>query len=108
MSKAEMAPWETDKQHVIYRIDQLDQRFEKFEGRFDQLSSTISKQNDQISALRELNSKAIDDLRVDILKIAMNFKSFKGEFNLKTSAWAFLGTATAILAGVLTKLLNVW
>lgn len=80
--------WKSEKQHVMRRMDRFDQRFDK-------IDEIISKQGEQIDALR-----------VEVLKIASGMTAFKGEFRYKTGAWAFLGTAIALIAGVIIYMIK--
>jgi chromosome segregation ATPase len=84
----EMAQWESEKEYVIGRID-------RFEDRFDKIDSIITKQGEQI-----------EDIKVEVLRLAFNMNSFKNEFKLKTSAWAFLGTAIALAIAVIVYLVK--
>lgn len=121
MAKRDMAPWETDKELVVHRIDELDRKFDKLEARFDALNNTvdthvgklytvINDQRDQIHCLRTDQSKQIDSLKLEIIKLVTENKVdiglFKKEFRIKTSAWAFLGTAIALAIGVIGYLIK--
>jgi chromosome segregation ATPase len=83
-----MAAWESEKEHVVRRMD-------RFDSRFDKIDQIIEKQGEQIDALR-----------VEILKIASNMGSFRSEFRIKTSAWAFLGTAIALAMAIIGYLVK--
>lgn len=88
MGKHEMAQWEAEKEHVLKRMD-------RFDARFDKIDAIITKQGEQVDALR-----------VDVLKIASNMGSFKTEFRMKTSVWAFLGTAIALATAAIIYLVK--
>jgi hypothetical protein len=109
-----MAEWENDKEHVIYRIDQLDQKFDKLEADFnahnEKLCGMINGQNEQIHSLRSETSRQINSLKLEVLNIVSENKIdiglFKKEFQIKTSAWAFLGTAIAIAITIIGILIR--
>lgn len=83
-----MTGWKEAEKYVVGRMD-------RFDARFDKIDAIIQRQGEQIDALR-----------VDVLKIASSMNSFKNEFQLKTSAWAFLGTAIALAIAVIGYLVK--
>lgn len=76
-----MNEWRQEKEHIMRRLDRFDE--------------SIKKQGEQI-----------DHLIIEVTKLAFEFISFKKEFKIKTSAWAFLGTGTAILIGIICYLIK--
>lgn len=88
MGRNEMGDWPDERPYVLKRMDNVDKRFDKMDERFDKMSDQI------------------DSLKVEIIKLASNMGSFKSEFRLKTSAWAFLGTAIALSLAVIGYLIK--
>lgn len=88
MGKKDMAQWESEKEHILARMNRTDQRFDK-------IDAILAKQGEKI-----------DKLTVEVLSIASNMGSFKKEFRLKTSAWVFLGLAITAATAIIYYLVK--
>lgn len=92
MSVAEMTGWKEAEKYVVGRMD-------RFDDRLDRIDIKLSEQGKQIDAFRVEILKLVTDNRIDI-------GLFKKEFKIKTSAWAFLGTAIALALFVIGYLIK--
>jgi hypothetical protein len=105
MSEKNMAGWPDEKEHVLKRMDQFDRRFDKIDAiiaeqgrRHDTALAEQWKRHDEVF---KKHGEKIDQLTVEVLKIASNMGSFQSEFRLKTSSWVFLGLAIAAATAII-------
>ncbi len=98
-----MAQWEADKEHIMRRLDRFDERFDKIER-------DNKEERNKMYAYFDENNKVtrdrIDELKLEVLKIASSMGNIHGEFKYKTGVWGFLGIVITIAIGLLIYLIK--